>query len=83
MEPADTSITVGNGVYGDIFYQKVTQTFAYEPKDKKAVWESAVAAVKDSDVGYREEAMEKVAYDELNKAIDAAREEWQSLIEGE
>lgn len=83
MEPADTSITVGNGVYGDIFYQKVTQTFAYEPKDKKAVWESAVAAVKDSDVGYREEAMEKAAYDELNKAIDTAREEWQSLIEGE
>jgi hypothetical protein len=27
--------------------------------------------------------MEKAAYDELNKAIDAAREEWQSLIEGE
>jgi hypothetical protein len=37
MEPTDTSIIVGNGVYGDIFYQKVTQTFAYEPKDKKAI----------------------------------------------
>ena len=83
MEPTDTSIIIGNGIYGDIFYQKVTQTFAYEPKDKKVIWESAVAAVKNSSIGYREEAAERFAYNILNAAIDAAREEWQSLIEGE
>ena len=33
LEPTVTKIAVGNGVYGDIFYQKVTMNYSFEETD--------------------------------------------------
>lgn len=30
LEPTDTKLTIGNGVYGELFYQKVTKSYVYE-----------------------------------------------------
>jgi len=79
LEPDETTIKVGNGVYGDVYYQKVEQTFSYEPEEYKNAWESAVAAAKTASPGYKEEAAERAAYKLLNDGIDAEREAWQKL----
>lgn len=79
LEPDETTIKVGNGVYGDVYYQKVEQTFSYEPEEYKNAWEAAVAAAKTASPGYKEEAAERAAYKLLNDGIDAEREAWQKL----
>ncbi len=33
LEPIETKISVGNGVYGDIFYQRVTMNYSFEETD--------------------------------------------------
>ena len=77
MEPSETSIIIGNGVYGDVFYQKVVQTFAYDPIEEKEIWLASVNNAKEAAVGYKEEEEERLRYKEYNNAIDIEREEWQ------
>lgn len=79
MEPTETAIVVGNGVYGDIFYQRVTQTFSYEPEEERLDWENAVSDVKTSSIGYQEEEAERKAYEQFNLAIGEAEKNWKSL----
>ena len=89
MEPSETNITIGNGVYGDIFYQKVEQTFAYEPEEEKFDWETAkstaltVQQTSEDKSGYEEEYLERMAYERLNDAIAQAEKDWTKLIDNE
>ena len=94
LEAEDSQIAVGNGVYGDIFYQKITVEYSFETTDKKtkaskAAWLSLNTEIRGnknranySSNEYNQKLLqEQSLYEIYNDDLAAAIVEWTERIE--
>ena len=79
LNPAETNIKVGNGVWADIYYQNVEKTYSFEKKaEHYNIWNNAREYAKNNKNSMQALKEEKDAYEiflvELQELIDAYTE---------